>query len=232
MATLDRYVEAMSKQRGDGLIFKPGVAPELVSGGAARPIASRAITQEQIQMLLGEVLGPDVLTKTAGSTGTFAYQSPFGPVTISIVRGPQGLLVRVQPGGDAPAAPQPAARPASVEAPRATGGDGPAPRNIDELFHQMLDLKASDLHLKSGKLPMVRVDGSMMPLPGRPPLERRTLDGARARDHAGAEPGGVRRDERHRLRLRAGRAARACAATSSGTSPASAPCSARSRPRS
>jgi len=176
VATLDRYVEAMSKQRGDGLIFKPGVAPELVSGGAARPIASRAITQEQIQMLLGEVLGPEVLTKTAGGTGTFAYQSPFGPVTISIVRGPQGFLVRVQPGGDAPAAPQPAARPASVEAPRATGGDGPAPRNIDELFHQMLDLKASDLHLKSGKLPFVRIDGSMMPLPDRPPLEGRTLE--------------------------------------------------------
>ena len=37
----------------------------------------------------------------------------------------------------------------------------------------MLDMKASDLHLKSAKGPMVRVDGSMAEMPGRPPIGAR-----------------------------------------------------------
>jgi twitching motility protein PilT len=184
VSTLDRYVEAMSKQRGDAIVFKPGAAPELVAGSTARPIASRAITAEQIQALVAEALGPDFAAQLSGGTATFPYQSPYGAVTLSVVRGPQGIMVRVQPGaeGAAAPAPAPAAAPpratlAGVEAARAAPpGPAAAPRSIDELFHQMLDLKASDLHLKSGKVPLVRVDGGMAPLPGRPPLDGKTLE--------------------------------------------------------
>ena len=45
-----------------------------------------------------------------------------------------------------------------------------APDSIDELFHQMLDMRASDLHLKSGLIPMLRVDGGITPMTGRGPL--------------------------------------------------------------
>jgi twitching motility protein PilT len=183
LATLDRYVEAMAKQRGEALVFRPGANPELFLAGQARPISSRAVTQEQIQVLVAEVLGPDFLARTAGGQGTFPYQSPYGGVTITVVRGAQGFLVRVIPAAEAPAA-APAAAPAPPRAePRpavtgtfATPADGAPPRSIDELFGQMLDAKASDLHLKSGKVPFIRVDGSMMPLPGRPPLEPRALE--------------------------------------------------------
>jgi twitching motility protein PilT len=181
VATLDRYVEAMSKQRGEALVFRPGANPELFLGGQPRPISSRAVTQEQIQLLVAEVLGPDFLARTAGGQGSFPYQSPYGTVSITVVRGAQGFLVRVIPGGDAPA-PAPAAAPARpaearpAPASAAAAVEGAAPRGIDELFHQMLDLKASDLHLKSGKVPFIRVDGSMSPLPGRPALEPRALE--------------------------------------------------------
>jgi twitching motility protein PilT len=181
LATLDRYVEAMAKQRGEALVFRPGANPELFLGGQARPISSRAVTQEQIQLLVAEVLGPDFLARTAGGQGTFPYQSPYGGVVITIVRGAQGFLVRVIPGAEAPPAAAPAAPQPRAEArPAVTGlvaavADGPAPRFIDELFNQMLDARASDLHLKSGKAPFIRVDGSMMPLPGRAPLDARTL---------------------------------------------------------
>jgi len=171
VATLDRYLEVLSKQRGDGLVFKPGAIPELVVGGAARPIASRAVTQEQIQGLVAEVLGADFLAQAAGGQDAFAYRSPYGAASIAIVRGPQGWLARVTLAPDAPApAPKAAAAP-----PRATGGGGP-PRHIDELFGQMLELRASDLHLKSGRQPMVRVDGAMTPLPDRPPLAPQALE--------------------------------------------------------
>ena len=38
---------------------------------------------------------------------------------------------------------------------------------MDALFRQMVEMKASDLHLCSGSVPMVRHDGEMKPLPGR-----------------------------------------------------------------
>ncbi|MBI5483964.1 MAG: type IV pilus twitching motility protein PilT [Deltaproteobacteria bacterium] len=70
--------------------------------------------------------------------------------------------------------------PAPVQSAAATvkpaPSDGPLPAHLDELFHQMLDMKASDLHLKSGKSPMVRVDGSMMFMPGRGPIDNETLN--------------------------------------------------------
>src|SRR5207237_10143645 len=42
--------------------------------------------------------------------------------------------------------------------------------------HRMLDAKASDLHLKAGKVPMIRLDGSMAALPGRSPPDNETLN--------------------------------------------------------
>jgi twitching motility protein PilT len=57
---------------------------------------------------------------------------------------------------------------------------GPAlssgPISMDQLFHQMLDMKASDLHLKSTNVPMARVDGSITTLPGRAPLSSTDLE--------------------------------------------------------
>ena len=70
-----------------------------------------------------------------------------------------------------PPAPSPAApaRPPRFGAGRCGAATG-APAHIDDLFHQMMDMKASDLHLKSTKGPMVRVDGSMAEMPNRPPI--------------------------------------------------------------
>src|SRR5687768_4113214 len=36
---------------------------------------------------------------------------------------------------------------------------------MDSLFRQMVEMKASDLHLSSGSVPMVRHDGEMKPMP-------------------------------------------------------------------
>ncbi|HEY0158902.1 MAG TPA: type IV pilus twitching motility protein PilT [Thermoanaerobaculia bacterium] len=41
---------------------------------------------------------------------------------------------------------------------------------MDAFFRQMVEMKASDLHLCAGSVPIVRHDGEMKPLPGRGPL--------------------------------------------------------------
>jgi twitching motility protein PilT len=175
VATLDRFVEAMSKQQGEALVFKPGVAPELVVGGATRLVSSRVVTAEQIEQLLTEALGPGALGGLSGGRGSFAYQGPFGAVTIQVAQAQGGWHARVLPAGEGAigAAPE---RPAAREATKAGTPTGPVPTSIDELFGRMLDLKASDLHLKSGKLPYLRVDGSMLPIPGLPALPPAVLE--------------------------------------------------------
>jgi twitching motility protein PilT len=96
-------------------------------------------------------------------------------------------LAPVRPPNPAPvpaafSAPLTAARPATLPAPppatvrsmpahpRGRAAQAPVPHHIDELFNGMLDLRASDLHLKSDKVPMVRVDGSIMVMEGQPSL--------------------------------------------------------------
>jgi twitching motility protein PilT len=54
------------------------------------------------------------------------------------------------------------------------GGLHGKPSHIDELFHQMLDLEASDLHLKSNQVPMMRLHGDMAAM-GRPALSNDEL---------------------------------------------------------
>jgi twitching motility protein PilT len=47
---------------------------------------------------------------------------------------------------------------------------------MDALFRQMVEIKASDLHLCAGSVPMVRHDGEMKPLPGRSVLSAADIE--------------------------------------------------------
>jgi len=49
-------------------------------------------------------------------------------------------------------------------------------REIDAYFRQMVEMRASDLHLSSGSVPMVRHDGEMKPLPGRGVLQAKDVE--------------------------------------------------------
>ena len=172
MAVLDRYLEAMSKQRAEALVFRSGAPVEMVSGGNARPVSSKPATADQIRGLFAEVLG-------SADDGYHTYKGPFGAVAITLQSAPGGTLTaRIEPAPPEEAPLELATTPPSKSTPAAvTGGTSrSAPKTIDELFHQMLDMKASDLHLKSNKVPNVRVDGSITPVPDRPVLDSETLN--------------------------------------------------------
>ena len=85
----------------------------------------------------------------------------------------------------APPAPPVAAAPAPVVAAAAPAPEPPpapavasGPRRvleIDQFFRKQMDAKASDLHLSSQVLPMLRVDGDMTPIPGYGPSKSEDL---------------------------------------------------------
>src|ERR1700687_5035588 len=93
VAILDRYLEAMSKQRAEALVFRSGAPVEMVSGGASRPVSSKPASAEQIRRLFSEVLNGDV------SEGYHSYKGPFGTVAITIQAAPGGTIIaKVEPG--------------------------------------------------------------------------------------------------------------------------------------
>ena len=91
MAILDRYLEAMSKQRAEALVFRSGAPVEMVTAGSSRPVSSKPATADQIRGLFAEVLGNSV-------DGYHTYKGPFGAVAITLQAAPGGTLTaRVEP---------------------------------------------------------------------------------------------------------------------------------------
>jgi twitching motility protein PilT len=158
----------------------------LYSGGTDSP--GPAISLAHLQQVVQEITPPHLKGNLAADTTFhFAYNSPHGSYDIGVARDGGALQVSIVPAGNAGAAaaatpsptansatPVTAAPPASPEVPaQAEAQDnevaavaGP-PRgsqrigHIDELFHLMQDMEASDLHLSSDETPMVRLQGSM-----------------------------------------------------------------------
>jgi twitching motility protein PilT len=167
----------MQKQRAEAILLRIGGVVEMTVGGQMRPVSNRPTTAEQVHGLLVEVL-PDYRQRLKDGNGAFPYASAYGNFQLLVTMGNEGPSLKIQ--AVAESAPAELAPPAPVTPPAATApGQAPtaagAVTHLDELFHQMLDMKASDVHLKSGKEPMVRVDGSMQVMPGRSPIDGEML---------------------------------------------------------
>jgi twitching motility protein PilT len=142
-------------------------APATRGRGASTPLAAIDVHRTPVPVTMPSVTLPSSNTNGAGLHES--RREPVPPVTSvrpAFVDTPAPVMV-----APPPRAPQP-----SVSVTVGVGG-GAAPAHIDELFHQMLELKASDLHLKSNTAPQLRVDGSMTPVPGRGPLTPEQLEG-------------------------------------------------------
>jgi twitching motility protein PilT len=177
VAVIDRYLEVMQKQHAEALVLKPGAFVEMVTVGQTRPVTNKPATAEQVHQLLVEIL-PDYLSRLGSGGVTLPHQSAFGCFDLHIQQTAEGCSLQIRQTA-APMSQQsvpvvPPAQPPVSETVMSTSA-GSVPLHIDELFHQMLDMKASDLHLKSDKAPMVRVDGSMVFVPGRSPIEGSAL---------------------------------------------------------
>lgn len=178
MAVIDRYLEAMQKQHAEALLIKIGAVVEMVVVGQTRAVSSRPTTPEQVHLLLAEII-PDYQSRMKDRVGTFPHHSPFGQFMLQVTQETEGVSLRIETAEPVPAKP---VSPSStvVQSPKIAAAAPPTvagtlPGHMDELFHQMLDMKASDLHLKSGKVPMVRVDGTITAMPGRGPIDGETL---------------------------------------------------------
>ena len=187
MAQLDRFLAALVSHRASALMLGADVPAQLDMHGTPRAITKTSFTELQLLALLQELApGNARMSLDAGSATTFSYQSEDGAFDVQVTPRAAGLraVVRVQGAAAKPAEEQGAAtpRPSSpvrVEESHAeVGAPGASPErdHIEELLRMMVQRGSSDLHLRVGEPPIVRVDGEMVRIPDTAALQSRELE--------------------------------------------------------
>ena len=154
MARLDRLIQVLYEQRADALQLAVGKPATLLANGSTRALTRDPLTDAQILTLVREVADPASAARLAGAEAlSFPYRSPSGQVTVVLTPGAGGPLVEVRAVAGAPAAAPVGPSAAELAEARAA---------MDELFHLLVDAGASDLHLRSGQAPLLRLHGELM----------------------------------------------------------------------
>jgi twitching motility protein PilT len=150
----------MHEQRADALQLAVGKPASLMQNGTVRPITREPLTDGQIQGLLREIASAEASSQLgAAESVAFVYRSPSGEVQVEHKSGPNGaatlrLVIPAPPSlPSPPSAPAPTAR--SMQDTAELRGA------MDALFRVMVESGASDLHLRSGVSPMLRLHGEL-----------------------------------------------------------------------
>ena len=183
---LDRLLHAAAKNGGHELRLIPGRRVVIVTGAGEREVQGAAQTGASISQLLAGVISPAAAASLQGGRAEWTVEiAGIGPVRAVAEAGPAGTLASfvLRDGVGAPASVAtepsvPVQTAAAATAPRPAPPAPAVPRRregataeIDELFATMIEMNASDLHMSVGSTPMVRHDGEIKPIPGRPVLD-------------------------------------------------------------
>ncbi|MEO8139509.1 MAG: ATPase, T2SS/T4P/T4SS family [Gemmatimonadota bacterium] len=180
MPRLDRFLQAIFDHKAQGLVLAPGKPASLLFDGAPRAVTKDPLTSAQIISLVREITPlsdhPRLDTSTPFS---FGYEFAGQPFSVEVLPEPDGTRVLVRPATagavSIPAAAViSAAEPvvAKVPAGRRTAmfaappAGGAARAELEQLLRLTSDRGASDLHLRTGEQPIVRLDGELVRLEG------------------------------------------------------------------
>ena len=177
VARLDRLIQVLYEQRGDALQLAVGKPVTLLANGSARALTRDPLTDVQILALAREVADADAAARLGGSEAfSFGYRSPSGQVTVALSRDATGPLVEVRASAPAAGAPLGGAAAPGGVAGRTSAELAEARAALEDLLRRLVDAGASDLHLRSGEPPLLRLHGELVreDLP-RIPAERLEL---------------------------------------------------------
>ncbi|MCU0650011.1 MAG: PilT/PilU family type 4a pilus ATPase [Gemmatimonadaceae bacterium] len=189
MAQLDRLVSSLATAPGATILLTEDHPAELFGSGQMRPLTKHPLTARQILALMREVAPPAALTDLdLGARCTFTYPSPTGHVRVSVERATGGVRVRIDdasavlgelphsasvpigtPGWPLVAVTEPNVRVVPLaESPQS---------KLEELLLSAVDRGASDLHLRAGEPPILRLQGELLRLEGTAPMVATQLQG-------------------------------------------------------
>jgi len=152
VARLDRLIQVLYEQRADALQLVVGKPATLVADGSARALTRDPLTDAQILTLVREVADEGSAARLGGTEPvSFPYRSPSGQVTVALTPGSGGSAVVVRPAG----------APATAGA-RTADELAEARATLEQLFGLLVESGASDLHLRTGEPPLLRLHGELV----------------------------------------------------------------------
>ncbi len=176
---LDTMLRALVERGARELLLREGSQPAFRFAEGDRPVSRLVLNRAQIVTLVRE-LAPGESTRqlAAGEPVRFVYRLADGRAfTCELASADAGLAARI--------APQSAAgetRPVETAAAPARPGDASVPRpfspearrhgapELEAYLGYLVEVGASDLHVSSDEIPMIRKDGDMVRIEGAPRL--------------------------------------------------------------
>jgi len=163
VARIDQFIRVLHEQRGESLQLIVGKPAALLRDGTTRPLTKDPLTDAQIAALVREIAPAEAAPRIGSGVFEFQYRAPSGGIQVN--SGPTETTLR-------PAAPAPAPRPAG----RGEGELRELRSAMDALFHKLVESGASDLHLRTGEVPILRRGGELVRIDGEP-IPAELLDG-------------------------------------------------------
>src|SRR6266852_2957186 len=197
MPRLDAFIDVLFQKGADSLVLETGSVAILEGPGPALvPLIKRTLTSAHIVSAVAELMPAYAATSFTGKQDEeIAYEAPAGRVVVRFSANGDGVRAELQPAAHAErnerernAASLAHAGVQSPKAPPAPAPRSPAPHprpaivvppaDPAEAMQSLLELcnsqGASDLHLTSGYVPALRVDGDVVSVEGwgEPPPEQ------------------------------------------------------------
>mgnify|MGYP001810127241 CR=1 FL=1 len=198
MAQLDRLLSVMVTNRADAILLLENEVAKMLVQGETRPLTKSPLSAGQLIALLREIAPPDAAAHlAAGTATTFRYDNSDGSFGVklradngswqcSIAVDDHGAFQRMTgafkalPDDGTPDTPPSVATSAAPEVRIGTRRTGEpfaeARAMIDDLLRMLVTKGGSDLHLRVGEPPIIRLHGEMVRLEGKTPLENGLLE--------------------------------------------------------
>ena len=181
MAQLDRFLAVLVTNHGTALHLVTDDVARLEIGGVPRPVTKQPFSSSQVMALLREIATPEaaeLLDRGRGAIFAYACEDGAfevnasvaeGRVTATIVPDEQATEVPAPAPAAAVARSNGAARPLTMEtgAIHSNGNDA-ARVEIDALLRRLVEKSGSDLHLRVGEPPIIRMHGEMTRIDAQP----------------------------------------------------------------
>ena len=179
MSQIPRLLEVLSSTRADALTITEGAPITLTRPDGTHPITKQPLTSAHWRILVGELIAPTpIASLEEGAVVEQPYLCAGQEYRVKAWR--DGSLGRAEVR--LTSAPRPSAAPAPVAAVLATPAepwrapvDREAHARMDELLREQMARGASDLHLRSGDYPLMRVHGDIVRLTDHPLVDPDTL---------------------------------------------------------
>jgi twitching motility protein PilT len=189
MAQLDRFLSVLVTNHGTSLQLKTDEVARLEIAGVPRPITKQPFTSAQLLALLREIATPEAAELLERGRGArFEYECADGAFEVDASVTTGRLAATIVPNGHGSpssraAAPSTTAgnggvRPVTIDSAAipADGSSDAARAELETLLRQLVQKSGSDLHLRVGEPPIIRVHGAMTRLDGGAPITNERLE--------------------------------------------------------